>query len=91
MELNEIRAKIDVIDDEIVKLFADRMDLALNVAKYKKQKGIPVLNRSREREIISRVTEQVPEKLQGYTKVLFSTLFDLSRSYQNGFQQKRAR
>lgn len=90
MELNEIRAKIDVIDDEIVKLFADRMDLALNVAKYKKQKGIPVLNRSREREIISRVTEQVPEKLQGYTKVLFSTLFDLSRSYQNGFLTEKS-
>jgi chorismate mutase/prephenate dehydratase len=84
MELNDIRAKIDAIDDELVSLFARRMDLALEVAKYKRQNGTPVLNKSREREIISRVTEQVPESLQGYTKVLFSTLFDLSRSYQNG-------
>ena len=84
MELNDIRAKIDAIDDELVSLFARRMDLALEVAKYKRQNGTPVLNKSREREIISRVTEQVPESLQGYTKVLFSTLCDLSRSYQNG-------
>ena len=39
MELNDIRAKIDAIDDELVSLFARRMDLALEVAKYKGRMG----------------------------------------------------
>ena len=84
MELNDIRAKIDAIDDELVSLFcASNGSGTRSLLNTKGRMGRQSLIRA-EREIISRVTEQVPESLQGYTKVLFSTLFDLSRSYQNG-------
>jgi chorismate mutase/prephenate dehydratase len=85
MDLTELREKIDGIDNEIVRLFTERMNTALEVAKYKKETSTPVLNKSREREIISRVTEKTQDDLQGYTKILFSMLFDLSRSYQQRY------
>ena len=36
MELSEIRKDIDAIDEELVKLFCDRMALSAKVADYKK-------------------------------------------------------
>lgn len=81
--LETIRTNIDVIDDEITKLFEKRMKLVTDVAKYKRENKLPVLNSSRERDIITRVTSAQDDKMAEYTKVLFNTLFDLSRSYQS--------
>ena len=36
MELQELRGRIDQIDDQLVKLFAQRMDVAAQIADYKK-------------------------------------------------------
>ena len=83
MDLQEIRAQIDGIDDELVRRFERRMALAGDVAAYKREQGLPVSDRTREREIVSRVTQGMDEQNAAYTKVLFSTLFDLSRSAQD--------
>ena len=48
MDLQELRRRIDRIDDELVRLFAERMDVAAEVAAYNKEKGLPVLDASRE-------------------------------------------
>ena len=83
MELPYLRQEIDRIDDEMAKLFALRMDTVLKVAEYKKQSGSPVMDMGREREIIHRVAEIVGPEYAGYAKQLYSTMFELSRSYQN--------
>ena len=83
MDLKEIREKIDIIDEEIVKLFIKRMELSKEVAEYKAEHKLPITNKAREREIISRACEASPEELETYTKMLFTTLFEVSRSYQN--------
>lgn len=82
MDLNELRNKIDSIDTELVKLFKERMETAAEVGRFKQENGVPVFNRQREREIINKVTDSVPEELQSYAKTLYQTLFELSRSYQ---------
>ena len=82
MDLNELRNKIDSIDTELVKLFKERMETAAKVGRFKQENGVPVFNRQREREIINKVTDSVPEELQSYAKTLYQTLFELSRSYQ---------
>ena len=82
MDLNELRNQIDGIDKELVRLFKERMEIAAEVGRYKHENGVPVFNRQREREIVNNVTENIPEELQSYTKTLYQTLFELSRSYQ---------
>ena len=49
MELSDYREKIDSIDKELVKLFAERMDTAAEIARYKKEHGMKVLDSARER------------------------------------------
>jgi len=81
--LEDLRKGIDDIDDAITDLFTKRMHLALDVAKYKKENNLPILNAKREKEILERISEQTEEAQEGYARILFNTIFDVSRSYQH--------
>ena len=82
MDLKELRLEIDKIDDELVKLFCQRMEVAAQIADYKKEQSLPILNVMREREKLREVAEKAGGDMQNYTRVLYSLLFELSRSYQ---------
>ena len=82
LDLNKIRQEINSIDDEISALFEKRMLLAKDVAEYKRQNDMAVYDRRRERDIINRISSQVSDDLGSYAKILYSTLFQVSRSYQ---------
>lgn len=81
MELSEIRTKIDAVDDQLLELFLQRMALAEDVAAYKNEHHLPILNKQREREVLAKVTEKAGDK-ERYAYHLFSTLFELARSRQ---------
>ena len=81
MELSEIREKIDAVDDQLLDLFLERMHLSEEVAAYKNEHHLPILNKERERAILAKVTEKSGEK-ERYAYHLFSTLFELARSRQ---------
>ena len=53
--LEKQRAEIDAIDREIVALFERRMQVVVDVARIKKEKGIAILDASREKEVIAKV------------------------------------
>lgn len=82
LDLTEIREKIDKIDDVLAELFTERMELAYKVAEYKKANNMEILNSKREREIVNRLTGKTKEEYATYLKILYNTIFDLSRSYQ---------
>ena len=54
MDLSECRKEIDNIDKELVKLFEKRMNVAINVAKYKIENNLPIFNEAREVEVIKK-------------------------------------
>ena len=83
MDLNQYRKEIDEIDDQMVNLFVRRMEVAENIARYKKEQGLPVLDAGREREKLQAICDKVEPELQNYTSVLYSSLFELSRSHQS--------
>ena len=82
MGLTELRKSIDSIDEEISRLFKQRMELVAEVAKYKKENEIPILNSAREREILEKVSSEMGEPFDKYGRTLFETLLDVSRAYQ---------
>ena len=82
MDLSEIRQQINEIDEQLVALFKKRMETVVEVAKYKQENHLPVLDRSRERQVLCRVAEMAGEELEHYAKVLYTTLMDVSRNYQ---------
>ena len=83
MDLSEIRQEIDTIDHALVELFCKRMNLSAQVADYKKANNLPIFVPARERAILQSVAEQAGPEMANYTRVLYSMLFELSRSYQS--------
>lgn len=82
MNLEECRKKINQIDDQLCDLFIERMKVSSDVAKAKIAANKPVTDSSREREERLRMIKRAGVELGDRAGVLFTTLFDLSRSYQ---------
>ncbi len=83
MELQDYRRALDGIDGELLRLFAERMEIAAKIGAYKKENGLPVYDPAREREILLRIAEKSPEGLGDYAVSLYSLIFELSRASQN--------
>ena len=83
MDLQELRVQIDEIDKELIKLFEKRMDVAAGIAAWKRENHIPVLDSARERDKINAVGAAARADLSTYTQMLYSMMFELSRSYQS--------
>ena len=83
MELSELRKEIDSIDRELVALFIKRMNVSAGVAEYKIKNNMPVLDASRERALLNKVSELSGEEFEAYTRTLYSSILELSRSYQH--------
>ncbi|MBQ4642298.1 MAG: chorismate mutase [Oscillospiraceae bacterium] len=83
MELKDLRNQIDDIDNALVKLFIKRMEASAQIADYKKAHNMPIHVPAREREILQEVAKKAGPDMANYTRVLYSMLFELSRSYQS--------
>ena len=59
--LNELRAKIDKLDDRLVELLADRMSVSREIGRYKKEHAMPVLQAQRYEELLARRAAQAVE------------------------------
>ncbi len=81
-DLSGIRAEIDGIDHDLARLFQRRMEIAAEVAAVKHAQGAPVHDPARERDILSRMTQEVSPEYENAVRVLFSTLFGLSKARQ---------
>ena len=78
MDIQDLRKEIDNIDEELVSLFCRRMNVSAQVAEYKKENNLPIFV-----PVLASVAHQAGEELGNYTRVLYSMLFELSRSYQS--------
>ena len=83
MELKELRCWIDEIDDQLVKLFVQRMEVSAQVAAYKKEHQLPIFVQTREQEKLDDVAQKAGVEMADYTKALYGAIFELSRSYQS--------
>ncbi|MBP3540643.1 MAG: chorismate mutase [Clostridia bacterium] len=85
MDMNELREQINQIDEELVKLFSQRMQVARNIAQYKQENNLPVYDPERERQVLVRQASKVEPELKMPVRLLYNTLFDLSRNYQRRY------
>lgn len=81
--LQDLRSRIDNVDNEIIRLFQERMNISSSIAEYKKANNLPVQDIKRERDKLSDLINKSDEDFKSYTSVLYSLLFELSRSYQD--------
>ena len=81
--LQQARQIINDVDAQMADLFAKRMEAARMVAQYKKEQGMPILDREREEAVIRNGAERVEDAtLRGYYTDFMRATMAISRSYQ---------
>ena len=90
MELSDWRKQLDEIDESLLDLFTKRMDIAAEIALWKKERNRPVLDVKREKEKLQRIEELSRPEISEYSFALFSFLLELSRCRQNRILQKES-
>ena len=82
MDLKDLRNEIDKIDDELVALFVRRMEIAGQVAAYKKEHDLPIFVPAREQEKLADVAKKAGAGMEDYVCKLYAAIFELSRAHQ---------
>jgi chorismate mutase len=54
-DLNILREKISALDEQILRLLAERVNVAREIGKIKREKGKPITDRGREKQVYARV------------------------------------
>ena len=80
--LEELRKKIDTLDDEIAKLYLERQSVVKKIGEEKARNRTAVADPSREKQIIARVTKSADDEQKIYLKRVFETIMETSRAYQ---------
>lgn len=83
MNLDDVRIEINSINDQMLKLFLERMRLSSKVAQAKAQMGKAIFDAKRERDILDKVTADAGTDMDIYARRFFENLFSLSRTYQS--------
>jgi len=90
LELTELRKRMDGINQEILGLFLERMKLSEEIGAYKKENSLPVLDKTRERDMLAAI-EEAGGKYGQYAYSLFSTLAGLSKARQSEMVHKKTK
>jgi len=79
-ELEQLRAEIDSIDRDILRLVAERVRLVLRVGEVKRARQMPVYDPAREKDVLEKLSKSPPEPLDAATvRSVFERLIDESR------------
>lgn len=83
--IDQLRAKIDVIDENLLYVLGSRMKLCRQIGEYKKENNIAILQTSRWDSILSNMVEKGREHglSEEFVKVLFNTIHEESVQIQN--------
>ena len=88
--LEELRAQLDGIDNEIIELYKKRMDVCMEIGDIKISEGNKVFDKQREREKLAAVAAKVTEEFHKKgVQELFEQLMSLSRKLQYQLLTKR--
>lgn len=81
--LEELRVRLDEIDDQIVKLYEERMEVCENVGRYKVKSGKKVLDKQREKNKLADVASKVSNEFNKKgIQELYEQLMSMSRKLQ---------
>ena len=80
---DELRDEISTVDAQMARLFCNRMEASKQIAFFKKENNIPILDKKREEELVSINLRQIEdEALRKYYERFLRYNIKLSREYQ---------
>ena len=82
--MEDLRKQLDEIDQEMRKLFEKRLDVVTKIGQYKKTNDLPILDKSREKEIITKGIKCIKNKAyKQYYKDFLNFMFTISKDLQS--------
>ena len=81
MDANEIKTKIDAIDDEIAALYLKRMSLESEIVKDAGRDVATTDGSLVDRATLNRVTADMPDEVKLYTQNRCSTAYSIRRKH----------
>ncbi|MCQ2081051.1 MAG: prephenate dehydratase [Lachnospiraceae bacterium] len=90
MDIENLQNEIDNIDKDIVSLLNKRMAISKKIAQTKVENNLPLRDVSKERQKMNEVIDMSEEDLKDYMSVLYSMIFDVTKSYQSTFIAKNS-
>ena len=82
-DIQTLRAELDQIDAEIVALLERRLSVSREVAEYKRERQLPILDASREEQVLEdRAARLDEENLREYVREVFRDIMAMSRAEQ---------
>ena len=85
--LDQARAAINAVDAQMAKLFCQRMEAVKEIADYKQEQNLPVLDRTREEEVMKRNLSAYPDPdTERFYDAFLQNLMELSRQYQQSLR-----
>ena len=60
-ELKQNRQKLETIDEQMAALFEERMAISRQIADYKRENALPVLDAERERILLEKNAEKIAD------------------------------
>lgn len=89
-KLEECRVKIDAIDNEIIRLYEERMRAVKEVAEYKIENGLEVLDSSREKKMLEKNLSKISKiELKKYYPRVLNGFLDASKEMQKDIIAKK--
>ena len=89
MTLEESRAEIASIDRDMAALFERRMTVAKEIAAWKKEHGLPVLDRAQEARVLARGEAWISDPVKrAFYPAFLQTVMRLSREYQERLMEE---
>ena len=86
-KLDDARKIINEVDSKMAELFVERMKAAEMVYEYKKEFGLPILDKKREDAVIEKNSAMIEDDvLKGYYIDYIKNLMSISRAYQHRMQ-----
>jgi chorismate mutase len=90
LQLSALRAKIDSLDNQLIKILAERMKVCQAVGEYKKRHHVTVVQRNRFEEIMERLCKQGQEEglTESFVKEIMNDIHKESVRQQNELLDK---
>jgi len=81
--IEDLRKRINSIDEQLVRLFEERMETVEKIAEYKKQNRLSIIDPERENEVIEMAVSKLKKtELKDYLTFFMEDLMTVSKQYQ---------
>lgn len=82
-DIKALRNQIDKIDNELIKLFENRLDIAKKIGDIKRNNSMKVVDLKREEEVIRKKVSMVKDKdYSDLVQCFFKNIIELSKKVQ---------